>query len=157
MWGNYASPGVAIKTTFASLKESLRLSPSRVEGSIVQYIDHDKDLAVRVQSQGQGRQWSSFEMATLKYQAFEGEKEFRLISHLLITNIDGNTGKIIEPKRIDDGIFVNVSLYQLLREVVISPDADYQLESKVRSLMEPINDRLALDSRIRIRKSTLFG
>ena len=157
MWSSYADPGVAIKTTFASLKDSLRLSHPQVQGGIVQYIDHDTDEAVRIQSQGQYKEWSSGEMAILKYQSFEGEKEFRLISYLTSKVIDGNTGRIIEPKRTDDGIFVNVSLYQLLQEVVISPYADDELESKVRALMEPINNGLPLNSRIPIYKSTLYG
>ena len=156
MWQSYANPGVAIKTTFSSLKDSLRLSYSHVEGGIVQYIDHDKDEIVRVQSEGRGRQWSSGEMATLKYRAFEGEKEFRLLSNLLVTVIDGNSGMVVEPKRTDSGIFVNVNLYRLLDEVVISPHADDELESSIRTLLEPINDRLPLISRIPINRSTLY-
>lgn len=157
MWGNYAKRGVAIRTTFASLKDSLRLSPTSVIGGLVQYIDHDKDEVVRAQTQGQGKVWSSGEMATLKYQSFDGEKEFRLISYLLDKVIDGNTGNAIEPIRTENGIFVNVSLYQLLREVVISPDAESELETKVRTLMEPINNGLPLSSRVPINKSTLYG
>ena len=157
MWSSYANPGIAIKTTFASLKDSLRLSYSHVEGGVVQYIDHNKDDIVRVRSEGQGREWSSGEMATLKYQSFEGEKEFRLISNLLVTIIDGNTSRVIKPKRTNNGIFVNVNLRRLLHEVVISPDADDELESKTRALMVPINNRLPLNSRIPINRSTLYG
>ena len=157
MWCSYANPGVAIKTTFAALKDSLRLSPPHVTGGIVQYLDHDKDEVVRVRSEGQGKQWSSFEMAVLKYPSFEGEKEFRVITNLLDTVIDGNTGSTLEPKRTGDGIFVPVNLYRLLNEVVISPDADYELESKIRKLMEPINEKLPLNSGIPVNRSTLYA
>ena len=36
----------------------------------------------------------SGQMATVKYRAFEGEKEFRLFSDLLVTVIDGNSGMV---------------------------------------------------------------
>ena len=157
MWRSYANPGVAVKTTFASLKDSLRWSPPSVYGGIVQYIDHQTDEIVRTGSMGQGKEWSSFEMATLKRQPFEGEKEFRLISNLLHTVVDGNTGNIIEPKQIDNGIFVGVNLYRLLEEVVISPDADDQWVAKIKALVEQINDRLPRNSKIPVNKSTLYG
>ena len=157
MWSSYANPGVAIKTTFASLKNSLKLSIPRVEGSIVKYLDHDKDDIVRILSKEQGKLSLSVEMATLKYRPFEGEKEFRLISNLLDKHIDGNTGTLIELKRTDNGIFVGVNLYSLLHEVVLSPGADDELESRVWNLIEPINDGLPLNSRIPVSRSTLYA
>ena len=157
MWDNYGHGGVAVKTTFASLKDSLRLSPPSVCGGIVQYMDHQTDETIRVRSMGQGKEWSSFEMATLKYQPFAGEKEFRLIANLLDTVRDGQTGKVIEPKRTENGIFVGVNLYMLLHEVVISPDAGSLAESKIRTLVDPINERLPRNRKIPVTKSTLYG
>lgn len=157
MWSSYAKPGIAIKTTFSSLKESLKFSNSYVQGGIVQYIDHETDDAIRVQSEGQGKTWLSNEIATLKFQGFNGEREFRLISNLLYKVQDGKTGEIIEPKRTANGIYVNVNLYRLLHEVVVSPDAEDELESKVRSLVEPINSRLPRSQQILIRRSNLYG
>ncbi len=157
MWGNYGYGGVAVKTTFASLKDSLRLSPPSVHGGIVQYMDHQTDETIRVRSMGQGKEWSFFEMATLKMQPFEGENEFRLIANLTDTVRDGKTGKVIEPKRTENGIFVSVNLYRLLHEVVISPDADSLAESKIRTLIDPINERLPQNRRIPVTKSNLYG
>ena len=105
---------------------------------------------------GQGKEWSFFEMATLKRQPFEGEKEVRLISNLLDTVVDGNTGNIIKPKQIDNGIFVGVNLYRLLEEVVISLDADDQWVAKIKALVEQINDRLPRNSE-RVSKKIEIG
>ena len=157
MWSSYAHPGVAIKTRFDLLKECFRLTPHPIYGGSVQYIDHDIDDTVRVEPLGQGLTWSTFELACLKYPSFKGEKEVRLIAYLANKSYDGITGELIPYRATEFGVFVEVSLYRLLSEVVLSPDAGSELEEEVRELVKPINDALPLNKQIRVNRSTLYG
>ena len=50
MWDSYAKQGVAIRTTVASLRNSLERAFSHVQGGMVRYLDHDKDEVIRAQS-----------------------------------------------------------------------------------------------------------
>ncbi|MCY4577629.1 MAG: DUF2971 domain-containing protein [Chloroflexi bacterium] len=154
MWDAYAKQGVAIRTTFASLRNSLDMAFSHVQGGMVRYIDHDKDEENRAQSLERGSQWSAIEMATLKHPSFEGEKEFRLITNLLddVTIMNESTGEITKPIRIENGIFVNVNLYRMMHEVILSPHCDDESERAVLSLMQ---SRSTL-AEIPVSRSTLY-
>ena len=157
MWGSYARPGLAVKTTFASLKESFRLTPYPVYGGEVRYVNHDKDETNRVELHGEWLQWSMFELGSLKYPSFKGEKEVRLLRDLATKVFDGKTGDLIPFKATASGVFVEVNLYQLLSEVILSPDAGVELDAEVKELIRPINERLPPSRQVQVQRSTLYG
>ena len=157
MWKSYAHPGVAIKTTFNSLKESFQHIPYPVYGGVVQYNDHDRDDTIRVGPLGIGLAWSTFEIASLKYPSYKGEQEVRLIRWLEDSVYDGNTGQLIPHRSTASGVFVEVNLYRLLSELILSPNARCGLEEEVNELVKPINERLPQSRKIGVKRSTLYG
>jgi hypothetical protein len=127
MWGAFADGyrGVAVKTTARNLRESIK-GPESCVLARVQYVDfatHSGQNDIKA-------------ILLLKRREFSGESEVRLIH-----TVEIRSGLLSEKGQPDEreGIFVNVSLSDLITEIVVGPHADIQVEDHVRKLAAQVN------------------
>jgi hypothetical protein len=150
MWDLYAgrNAGIAIRSTYARLKECFKLSLSRLEQGLpgwfvhigcVEYLNFDveKRLPINV-----------YRPALSKRKSFEHERELRaIVSSVSHWNGRGNGPKLLA----DPGEYVDISLRILVESVVVSPLAPKWLVDTTNLLLERIGLGLTAS------QSTLFS
>ena len=119
MWRLYAEQGrgIAIKTTFQKLYESL---PDDVYLGVVKYIDYEKETIT---------EWNGFAPYLHKRISFAHEAEVRAIKLARKRSQEG----VLEPP--DLGEWVEVDLRYLLDEIRLSPDSNKEYRDLVQSLV----------------------
>ena len=113
MWGLYTNEidGIAIKTDFASLKESLTCEQDIYVGS-VSYIDYEVDTIF---------DQNAYVPYLHKRSNFAHEKEVRAI----VPIIPVNDGRLDTSQDICDvGIHYKVDLSRLIKEIIVAPKAE---------------------------------
>ena len=138
MWKLYASDnrGIAVKTSFDSLKESLRECDIPVHIGEVQYLDYDKDCislddlfsAQPGQIVIQTTPTDDVLFPCLhKRKAFEPEREVRAIIRLSVGE---------SPPENPHGYYYKVDLSSLIEKVFVAPYAEDWFKELVRSVAE---------------------
>jgi len=111
MWAIYggSQPSIAITTTVGKLKSALdeSLITNYISIRKVSYIRHWNDPEIEVNPYSN--------IFSYKVKAYDYEKEVRVIIDRFKDNFDD--------EMIDEGMYVNVSINQILRSIVISPEA----------------------------------
>ena len=123
MWTIYggSSPSVAITTTVGKLKQALSDAdlPHFVSIRKVSYIRHWKDPEIDI------KPYSN--IFAYKVRAYDYEKEVRAIIDRLEEDIDDE----MEP-----GMYVTISRNQLLRSIVVSPEAPVWFKKMIKEIIQ---------------------
>ena len=115
MWSLYAKDcGIAIKTTGKRLKESFSNESKNIVISHVSYIDYDCDFMP---------EGNAFYLGTHKRKSFEHEKEVRC---MYMNQVDSTLPK---------GIYINVDIPTLIKEIYISPTACPYMKQTIEDLL----------------------
>ncbi len=155
MWRVFISSntGIAIKTDFDSLKQSLISAKPEIFASVIQYIDHYHDNI-------------SYEANVLlpmtrKNLAYEYEQEVRLMfmysdspPEYEDTIINGQHSVHALPSKLP-GIDIPINLDELIKEIYIDPKADQWFVELVKEVFETYKKKHALKIKPFIRKSEL--
>lgn len=122
MWKLYSNyeKGIAMRTTFGKLKESLKDYKPNVYGGKIRYIDIKKDRI----SFG-----NTLEPFAVKRISFSHEKELRLLIRVE-DNINWNTEKF------PNGILVNCNLNLLIESICVSPKCSDDFKSRVQEMID---------------------
>lgn len=144
MWRLYGNRGLAIRTTFGHLTQSLEQAHDRpIYAGVVQYLDYAND-EVPVSHPD--------EVVMMKRISFEHEHEMRLALRLVPVRVEENGDEIVDPEASDHprGVYVPVDTAKLVDGVYVSPGRPQWF----RELMTKVLLRYGFDN-IQINPSSL--
>lgn len=119
LWNIYvkSNDGIAIKSTYRRLKESIEKDNNPTFIGMVKYIDYEKDVFPEN---------NFLNLVMYKRKSFQFERELRA----LIVGAD---------KRNEPGMLVKVDLERLINEIYVSPEAEDWFLELVRSIVKKYN------------------
>jgi len=128
MWRCYGekNKSICIKTKIKALVDSIIEENRQFIIAPVHYIDYSEDYI-------QG--YNLFQPFLYKQKAFQGEREFRIITHDISIISD------IMQKKVDSskGLFINANINMLIKSIIISPYADENYKDRVIKLLNSYN------------------
>ena len=134
MWKLYLpneKEGVAVKSTFHRITESLRQTTQPICGGIVSYVDFDNDSL---------EMGNYLKIVVTKRCSFEHENEFRLVYQ----DVKANYSELMP------GVLIPVDIGTLLESVYVSPKSDHGFLERVEMLCR--DNAIAAD----VIRSTLY-
>jgi hypothetical protein len=138
MWDLYAKSGIAIKTTFEMLKDSLdKGTPELIKFGLVEYTDFKNEWMAED---------NLYHRFFLKRKSFEHEKELRAVLQL---ELEGPTVMVRDGKRyVEDvrdtsnpkqkterGRYVTADIHTLISEIYVAPSAASWVGDSVRAVL----------------------
>ncbi len=123
MWQLYLknNEGIAIRSTFSRLKESIQDTRYDVSASCVKYVDYDQHL-FPIETTETGLKFNFYNPYITKRRSFSHEKELRLITTTKKEIYTGRIHKDINKgSELDGGLGVKVDLNILIESIYISP------------------------------------
>ena len=123
MWQLYLknNEGIAIRSTFSKLKNSIKDTRYDVSASCVQYVDYDQH-SFPIEITETGFNFNFYDLYITKRRSFSHEKELRLIT---TTKKDTYTGRIYKDmhkgSELNGGLGIRIDLKILIESIYISP------------------------------------
>ncbi|ELY49709.1 hypothetical protein C494_06830 [Natronorubrum bangense JCM 10635] len=147
MWRLYSDEGnaLAIKSTPSKIEESINAPDELIFGE-VDYRNYD---TFKIETENP--------IAPLFYKrnAFEFEKEFRLLTHYHSSDLPGSmSGEIKEIQ--PEGIPVPVDVEKMIEEVIISPTSSEEFINNVESITEEYGYDITINSSDLLNKEYAF-
>ena len=143
MWESYVrqKPGVAIRSTVGQLESALSHDTSEVFAASIDYVDHDTAPLDFNRLTG-GMSQIVMDMITKKRKPFKNESELRLVVDTLTEDEKWAKGLYLVPKgqhihKDNPTLFLEipVDLGQLINQVVLQPDSDWEFQKKIRAII----------------------
>lgn len=141
MWSSYIStkPGLAIKSTFGKLIESLCNFPDDIYAMPIDYVIHS-EAPLNINSLPGGTSTIVLDMLTKKHMPYKGESELRLILDKLhfdekwASNLVGSHLDVTKTNPIKE-LRIPVAIDKLITSIYVGPLSDHNFVSKIKSLL----------------------